>query len=48
MKRETKPQKKKIRANTDHIAHQVGVSGVGAHKNKKAYTRKTKYKKRGY
>ena len=27
--------KKPKRANINHIAHQVGVSGVGAHKNKK-------------
>lgn len=33
------------RANTDHIAHQVGVSGVGPHRNKKKYTRKTKHRK---
>lgn len=26
---------KKKRANIDHVAHQVGVTGVGAHKNKK-------------
>lgn len=32
--------KKKNRANINHIAHQVGVSGVGAHKNKKNYNRK--------
>lgn len=35
---------KKSKANTDHIAHQVHVTGVGAHKNKKKYTRKVKYK----
>ena len=33
-----KPSKKK--ANVDHFAHQATVSGVGAHKNKKAYDRK--------
>lgn len=38
MKKVKKPQKQK-KANTDHIAHQVGVTGVGAHKNKKKYSR---------
>lgn len=37
-----KPRKK---ANIDHIAHQVNVTGVGAHRNRKAYTRKPKHKK---
>mgnify|MGYP000984353024 CR=1 FL=1 len=32
--------KKKQRPNIDHIAHQVNVSGVGAHKSKKVYDRK--------
>lgn len=32
------------KANTDHIAHQVHVTGVGPHKNKKAYNRKQKHK----
>ena len=27
--------KKPKKANINHFAHQVGVSGVGAHKNKK-------------
>lgn len=36
--------KKVKRANVDHFAHQVQVSGVGVHKNKKAYTRKAKHK----
>ena len=36
--------KKKKRANIDHIAHQVNVSGVGAHKNKKRYDRKNNKK----
>ena len=33
------------KANTDHIAHQVNVTGVGPHSNKKKYTRKQKHKK---
>lgn len=42
-------KKKKVakKANVNHIAHQIGVSGVGAHKNKKAYTRKNKHKLKG-
>ena len=31
------------KANTNHIAHQVNVTGVGAHKNKKKYNRREKY-----
>ena len=37
--------KTKKKANVDHIAHQVNVTGIGAHKNKKKYTRKKKHKK---
>jgi hypothetical protein len=37
--------KTKKKANIDHIAHQVGVTGIGAHRNKKKYTRKKKHKK---
>lgn len=37
--------KKTKKANVDHIAHQVHVTGVGAHRNKKAYSRKTKHVK---
>lgn len=33
-------RKQRTKANTDHIAHQVNVTGVGAHKDKKAYDRK--------
>jgi len=29
-----KRRKKVIKANTDHIAHQVNVTGVGTHKDK--------------
>jgi hypothetical protein len=40
-----KKNKKKRKANTDHIAHQVGVTGTGYHKNKKkTIPRKRKYK----
>lgn len=40
-----KKKKTKRKANIDHIAHQVGVSGVGAHKSKKkTIPRKQKYK----
>ena len=35
--------KKKKKANTNHIAHQIHVTGVGAHRNKKKYNRKEKY-----
>lgn len=34
----------KKKANIDHIAHQVHVTGVGPHLNKKKYTRKVKHK----
>ena len=38
-------KKQRPKANVDHIAHQVNVSGVGAHKNKKKIIpRKQKYK----
>lgn len=38
-------KRKSKRANTDHIAHQVNVTGVGPHKNKKKQIpRKRKYK----
>jgi hypothetical protein len=30
--------------NIDHIAHQVHVTGVGPHMNKKKYKRKVKHK----
>jgi hypothetical protein len=33
-------KKQRPKANVDHIAHQVNVSGVGAHKSKKEYDRK--------
>ncbi len=42
----TKTPQNRKRPNIDHFAHQVGVSGVGAHKNKKkSLPRKTKHKK---
>lgn len=43
MKRKFKPRKK---ANTSHIAHQVGVSGVGPHRSKKQYKRRPKHVKK--
>ena len=43
--KKTVKKKKHKKANVDHFAHQVGVSGVGAHKNKKkTIPRKKKYK----
>ena len=32
------------KANIDHFAHQVNVTGVGAHKNTKKYSRKVNEK----
>jgi len=40
-----KKAKTRKKANVDHIAHQVNVTGTGPHKNKKAYNRKNKHKK---
>lgn len=44
-----KNKKKPKKANVDHIAHQVHVTGTGAHKNKKkVIPRKQKHKGQDY
>ena len=46
MKKVSFKKEKLSHANVDHIAHQVNVTGVGAHRNKKkTIHRKAKYKK---
>ena len=36
---------KQNQRNYEHFDHQKDVTGIGAHKNKKKYTRKVKHKK---
>ena len=48
MKNIKKRNKKVVRANINHYLHQVHVTGVGPHQNKKKYTRKNKHKNKSY